>query len=67
MTPAKNGTNVTTGQRQMMLNVEGQINKGSNYVMKDKKYPYPYVYDFQTGVVYPAKMLLNWDTMHKKR
>ncbi|WP_455585614.1 RHS repeat-associated core domain-containing protein, partial [Bacteroides sp.] len=67
MTPVKNGTNVTSTQRQMMLNVQGQINKGSNYIMRDKKYPYPYVHDFQTGVVYTAKMLLNWDTMHKKR
>lgn len=67
MKPGKYGTNVTSKQRALMLSSQKNINKNSNFIVYDKKYPYPYVHDSQTRTVYPAKMLLNWNKRRNKR
>lgn len=67
MKPGKYGTNVTSKQRALMLSSQKNINKNSNFIVYDKKYPYPYVHDSQTRTVYSAKMLLNWNKRRNKR
>ena len=57
------GTNVTSGQRAMMIENQKSINRGPNSYMRQ---PYPYVHDYKTGQVYIAHRLLNWNTIYKR-
>ncbi|WP_289059572.1 hypothetical protein [uncultured Bacteroides sp.] len=67
MEPGGSRTNITSEQRATMMNMRSRINGGSNYLMRYKREPYPYVHDSEAGVVYTATSLLNWNTKYRRR